>query len=131
MHDDLEAKPKGSMRKIKVKEVRPVIVNYDCWDHDPIESYEPMDPTDVDYWMTFTIGPDRTAGDLFQVHIVTPGNLRGANAGKYAIVLNYYDWSSVLSEVEGILDRCRGRDWGETCEKLAKHFYWEYENYRG
>src|SRR5689334_16825352 len=118
------------MRRNKINVIKPVIISYDCSDHDPIQAYEPLDPTDVDFWMTFTIGPDQTGGDNFQVHIVTPNNLRGANAGKYAIVINYYEWSSVLDEVEKILDSCRGTDWREIAENLAKSLHWEFEDYK-
>jgi hypothetical protein len=118
------------MKRLKLNKIKPVIVSHDCSDHDPIELWQPVDPADVDFWMNFTIGPDRSGGDNFQVRVVTPNNLRGANADRHAIIILYYEWPAVLQEVEKILDACQGNDWREISETLAKHMYWEYENYK-
>lgn len=109
--------------------MKPVIVNFDCADHDPIDSWQPSDPSVVDFWMNFTIGTDPSAGDNFQVHIVTKAALSGEATGKHTIVLDRYDWDSVLSEVECLLEQCSGSNWSEISEKLSKHMYWEFENY--
>lgn len=57
--------------------MKPIIISYDCTDHDPIEEWVPDDVFDIDFWMNFTIGPDNKGGDNFQVHVVTPNNLHG------------------------------------------------------
>ena len=110
--------------------MKPVIVSYDCTDHDPIDKWLPDDASNVDFWMNFTIGPDMEAGDNFQVHVVTPNNLHGKNSDNHAIVLNEYSWSSVLASVEKMLEKCRGSDWSEMSEKLSQLMYWEFENYQ-
>ncbi|MFL1467591.1 Imm8 family immunity protein [Marinobacter sp. HN1S83] len=110
--------------------MKPVILSYDCSDHDPIDQWAPNDVYDVDFWMNFTIGPDHEGGDNFQVHIVTPNNLHGRNATKHAIVLNEFSWPAVLAEVKAILAQCEGPSWSEISEKLSGYMAWEYEGYR-
>lgn len=108
----------------------PVILSFDCVDHDPIEEWEPDDAFDVDFWMNFTIGPDATGGDNFQVHIVTPNNLHGKDSDRHAIVMLEYSWPSVLAEVEGMLEKCQGSTWLEMSEELSRLMHWEYDNYK-
>lgn len=110
--------------------MNPLILSYDCTDHDPIEEWVPDDAFNVDFWVNFTVGPDKTGGDNYQVHIVTPNNLHGKNTDKHAIVLNEYSWPSVLAEVEAILEKCQGSDWPEISNKLSNFMYWEFENYQ-
>ena len=110
--------------------MKPIILSYDCTDHDPIDKWNPNDTFDVDIWMNFTIGPDIKGGDNFQVRIVTPNNLQGKNSDKHAIVLNEYSWLSVLNAVENMLKKCQGSDWNEISDKLSQLMYWEFDNYQ-
>lgn len=111
-------------------EMKPVIISYDCIDHDPIDAWVPDEVHDVDFWMNFTIGYDERGGDNFQVRVVTPNNLHGPDADKYAIILSQYSWEEVLGHVTSILSQCHGSDWAEVSGKLAKHMYWEFDNYK-
>lgn len=108
----------------------PIIIDYDCTDHYPIDLWEPENPLDVDFWMNFTIGYDKKGGDNFQLHVVTPNNLQGPDSAKYAIVLNSYKRELVLAEVNKILGLCHGSDWEEVSDKLATYMNWEFENYQ-
>ena len=110
--------------------MKPIIVSYDCTDYDPIDKWSPDNILDVDFWMNFTIGQDMKGGDNFQVHIITPNNLKGKNSDKHAIVLNEYSWLYVLSAVDNMLEKCQGSNWSEISEKLSKLMYWEFENYQ-
>ena len=110
--------------------MKPIIVRYDCTDHDPIETWIPDDPFNVDFWMNFTIGPDMKGGDNFQVRVTTPNNLHGRNADKHAIVLAEYSWASVLEVIEKLLEDIRGDDWAEVSAQLSQLMFWEYENYK-
>jgi hypothetical protein len=110
--------------------MKPIIISYDCTDHDPIEEWVPDDVFDVDFWINFTIGPDMKGGDNFQVHIVTPNNLHGKDSEKYAIVIKQYSWSSLLTVIINMLEKCQGRNWSEISEKLSQLMYWEFENYQ-
>lgn len=110
--------------------MKPVIVSYDCSDIDNVECWKPADRSDVDFWMNFTIGPDSTAGDNYQVHVVTPKALNNNPNKKHSVVLNYYDWQALLKEIDNILEQCQGQDWQEMSEKLSKFLYWEFEGYQ-
>lgn len=110
--------------------MKPVIISYDCTDHDPIDEWVPEDAYDVDFWMNFTIGPDIKGGDNFLVRVVTPNNLHGKNSAKHAIVLNEYTWAIVLAEVDAILEHCQGISWTGISAQLSQYFQWEYDNYK-
>ena len=110
--------------------MKPVIVSYDCVDHDPIDRWVPHDVFDVDFWINFTIGPEPGGGDNFLLHIVTPNNLHGKESDKYALVLVEYSWTSVLAGVERMLEKSRGATWSEISEKLSKFMRWEYDEYK-
>jgi len=109
---------------------RAVIVSYDCADIDPIEKWIPEDKYDVDFWMNFTIGLDQNGGDNFQVRVVTPSNLRGEESGQYAIILNSYSWTAVISSIEVMLEQCQDIGWSGISNQLSKLMYWEYQDYQ-
>jgi hypothetical protein len=110
--------------------MKPIILSYDCIDHDPIDEWIPTDIFNVDFWMNFTIGPDMKGGDNFQVHVITPNNLHGKNSDRHAIVLTEYSWSSVLAAVDGMLEKCQGKNWRQITDQLSQTMHWEYENYK-
>ena len=93
--------------------MKPVIVSYDCTDHDPIDKWVPQDPLIVDFWMNFTIGPNKTAGDNFQVRVITKNCIQPNQKTERAIVLNTYSWPSLLATVESMLENNQGKDWCE------------------
>lgn len=109
--------------------MKPIIISYDCTDHDPIDKWVPDNVFDVDFWMNFTIGSDSKGGDNFQVRVATPNNLRGNNAAYHAIILNEYVWPKVLSAVEAILGQCQDPNWEDITRQLSQLMYWEFENY--
>ncbi len=80
--------------------------------------------------MNFTIGIDHRGGDNFQVRVISPRNLTGPKAGKFAIVLEEYSWTNLLEKVTCILAKCQGSDWDDVSGKLSMYFYWEFENYK-
>lgn len=110
--------------------MKPIIISYDCTDHDPIDKWVPDDVYDVDFWMNFTIGPDSKGGDNFQVRVVTPSNLHGKNSAKHAIIISEYSWPQVIAAVEVMLEQCQDKNWTGISEQLSQLMYWEYENYQ-
>jgi hypothetical protein len=113
---------------------KPVILAFDCVDHDPIETWVPEDAAHVDFWMNFTIGEDVSAGDNFLAHIVTHGalkHLRGPENQKSLVVLGEYSWPAVLQAVDAILEQCRAHDWSGMTDRLRRHLSWEYEGMKG
>ncbi len=110
--------------------MKPVIVSYDCTDHDPISEWAPQDPLIVDFRMNFTIGTDKIAGDNFQVRVITKNCIRANQKIERAIVLNAYSWPSLLATVESMLENNQGEDWAEISNKLSKIMDWEFESYQ-
>jgi hypothetical protein len=110
--------------------MKPILNSYDCVDHDPIGSWVPDDPLNVDFWMNFTIGPDDTSGDNFQAHVMTTAQIGRTTSTQYAIILESYSWARLLAEVEKILGQCQGKDWVEISGKLSHFMYWEFQDYR-
>lgn len=110
--------------------MKPIIISYDCYDHDPIDKWAPDDVFDVDFWMNFTIGPDNKGGDNFQVRVATPNNLHDKHSAKHTIILNEYTWPKVIAAVEGMLEQCQDVSWADISEQLAQLMYWEFDNYQ-
>jgi hypothetical protein len=113
----------------------PQLKGFDCFDHDPIAEWSPESESDVFFSLCLHIGPPDEAGaDLFYVDVMTPqaGNesTRGTRVSERRIVVSPYSWEAVLESVRAILASCTGETWSEQSASLAKHFNWEFENYR-
>jgi hypothetical protein len=111
---------------------KPEIKSWDCTDHDPIEEWQPDDPSLVEYWCNIAIGIEGEEGtDNFQIHVVTEKMLPQINDKNYIIVLPYYEgWNQVLSTLNSKLEGINELNWAGMSEKLSKMFYWEYEGYQ-
>lgn len=113
----------------------PQLKAFDCFDHDPIDEWVPESDEDVNYSLCLHIGPpDEEGSDLFYVDVATPQAINRHNLGKSAsqrgIVVNPYSWDSVMNAVQATLETCGGENWSQQSGLLAKHFSWEFENYR-
>jgi len=113
----------------------PKLKAFDCVDHDPIDEWVPASDSDVHYSLCLHIGPpDEDGADLFYVDVATPQAINEHNLGRRLkerrIVVNSYSWDNVLEKVQETLRNCGGDSWNQQSELLAKHFYWEFENYR-
>ena len=115
------------------QEITPVLKDWDCTYHDPIESWQPE--TDVvDYHLALHIGPpDLEAADLWYVQVFTPAGLarakqEGQRIGpKPPIIVRPYRWSAVLDEAQRRVASCTGFGWLDVQEKLRRQFHWEWE----
>jgi hypothetical protein len=115
--------------------MKPQLKAQDCTDHDPIETWQPADPTQVDYWLCLHIGPDGQQGaEMFCVNVLSEAAARQLDAGELAqrkkIVVRDYSWSAVIRAVDDILQQIEGASWSEVAQKLSQTFDWEFENYR-
>ena len=109
----------------------PIIKSFDCIDHDPIKDWMPSDPTDVNFWMNFSIGPHNEEGaDYFQANVVTPAGLDKDPGDGRVILLDRYSWERLQTKMNELLESCCGQTWADSCQKLSKHLLWEFENYR-
>ena len=107
----------------------------DCFDHDPIETWQPADPAYVDYQLCLHIGSANQQGaDLFYVNILSeaaaceldPADL----ARRKRIVVKNYSWGAIRLAVEDILHQINEPTWNEAAHKLSQCFDWEFENYK-
>ena len=113
----------------------PQLKGYDCIDHDPIDEWAPESDSDVFYYLCLHIGPpDELGADYFQVYVTTPQAINQHNLGRrlsqHRIIVNPYTWEAVLESVRATLESCAGENWSQQSTLLAKHFSWEFENYR-
>lgn len=107
---------------------KPVLIDVSGNDIDNIEQWVPDDPNEVSEWVTLTIGPDSTAGDLFQAHICTPREAGRVRDERGLVIVPYYEkWGDVVKSLDEVLEQCRGYDWQDMCRKLRKRLLWEYE----
>lgn len=113
----------------------PQLKGFDCFDHDPIDEWSPEPGSEVFFSLCLHIGPPDEAGaDLFYVDVMTPPSVNETTAAtrlrKRCIVVDPYSWEAVVASVRAILASCAGETWSEQSALLAKHFNWEFENYR-
>ncbi len=115
--------------------MKPELKALDCMDHDPIESWQPLSATDVDYSLCLHIGPtDQQGTDLFYVNVLSEAAARMLNTDEFAqrkkIVVKDYSWNAVVRAIDDIIRQIEGADWSEIAKKLSKEFDWEFENYQ-
>lgn len=116
--------------------MKPQLKAQDCFDHDPIESWGPGDDAQVDYRLCLHIGADEQRGaDLFYVNVLTEAAARQLDddglARRKKIIVSECSWTTVIGEVDKILQQIEGASWSEIAQKLNQKFDWEFENYRG
>jgi Immunity protein 8 len=115
--------------------MKPQLKAQDCFDHDPIEAWQPVNEESVDYWLCLHIGPPGNQGaDMFYVNVLSEAAARHLDASVLAkrkkIVLKDYSWSAVMRAVDDILRQVQGSCWSEVAQTLSLTFDWEFENYQ-
>ena len=115
--------------------MNPLLKAQDCFDHDPIEAWQPDDPTYVDYQLCLHIGPaDQKGADLFYVNVLSEGAASRLGARELAsrkkIVVENYSWGAVMHAVDDILLQINEPDWNQAAQKLSQCFDWEFDNYK-
>ena len=98
-----------------------------------IKEWIPENPKNVTYILDMLMGiQDYSEEDNFEVWVTTSqglkensNNLNLINGKK--IILEEYSWDNLTKAIDNILEDCKGEDWNEISGKLAKHFYWEYD----
>ncbi len=111
---------------------KPVIIDIYCDDIDYIDEWCPDDPNEVSFLLTVLLGPDSDGGDYFYVDVCTPLMARRLQDKRSLLIVPYYEsCQSVLEALDAVLEECRGYDWFDMSQKLAKKFVWEYEGMAG
>ncbi|WP_426370033.1 Imm8 family immunity protein [Pseudocolwellia sp. HL-MZ7] len=108
----------------------PIIISFDCADYDPIDSWIFPDLNRVEFWVNFTIGPNRKGGDNFLLHVVTTEIAQSNQSLANAVILDSYSWDAVLLKVNEILNQSSGENWNIISTKLSKRMAWEFEDYQ-
>ena len=107
----------------------PVIHGFFCVDHDPIEEWQPEDPSDVDVRVDVYIGPDENpSGMYFTAHITTSKILRTGMYKNYlGPEIEEYSWAGAKNWIESYVAGCAAYSWEQVIDNLRKRLYWEYE----
>ncbi|MBT8141913.1 MAG: hypothetical protein HKN88_10165 [Gammaproteobacteria bacterium] len=115
-----------------MKTLKPIIKEWDCITHDPIENWEPEDRSMVEFWCNISIGIEGQKGaDNFNVHVTTEKMLSQLAHKDYILVIPYYEsWSQVLNILNTKVNDISGINWQGISLELSKMFQWEYENYK-
>ena len=97
-----------------------------------IEDWKPENPTEVDFFVTFSIGIEGKKGsDDFTLHIVTSNIVSQLQDKRKLFVISYYDqWDTILKKVNEIVFKENHTNWQSICERLSTYFHWEYEDYK-
>lgn len=99
-----------------------------------IKEWIPENPKNVNFILDMMMGIEGySEEDNFEVWVTTSQSLKENSKnidlinGK-KIILEEYSWDNLTKEIDNILESCKGEDWNDISKKLAKHFYWEYED---
>ena len=112
--------------------------DYFCSDIPEVWKWVPDDPHNVYSYMQLMIGGGPEGSDTFGLTVCTPQALsmrrrtfgQASVSRRHLFVVYDYSWNAVLQYVNDVIDKCQGMDWNEVSSKLARHFYWEFEDYR-
>jgi hypothetical protein len=115
--------------------MKPLLKAQDCLDHDPIESWQPKDSAEVDYWLCLHIGPaDENGAEMFYVNVLSElaaGRLSEDElTRRKKIIIKEYSWAAVKDAVGKILCSVDGPNWTVIATKLSDSFDWEFHNFR-
>ncbi|MFG1645559.1 immunity 8 family protein [Amycolatopsis sp. NPDC049252] len=101
------------------------------------ESYVPEDPERFMFLVQMIAGPAGEPGEeSFCFEVCTPGWLRdealrdGPISGRHHVIVDRFDWPSLLKYFDGLVASCEGADWTEVTGKLSRYGLWEFEDYR-
>lgn len=110
--------------------MKAVINHYDCLEHDPIDQWQPEDPSDINISINFNIGLVATAGDNFLLHVVTANQQPDEQMEPYTLVVDKFNMPAILASVDGMLEQCQGENWPDIAGQLSRLMQWEFANYQ-
>lgn len=104
---------------------------------DNLINYWPTDPANFSCWISAMIGPnDQDGAEAFDMLVCTPLWLQSelasnkALSGKGMIIVEEYDYDTILSYLERKIIDCNDSDWSKAAIKLSRFSFWEYEDYQ-
>jgi hypothetical protein len=114
--------------------MKPVIHSVHCPNHSQFETWEPHDPGDVAEHLIVHIGAKGKKGtDIFSIQVATPKGLAmdpvrdGIIAQRALAVVDRYEYWSVYTWLQKIVDTCEGTTWADCANELRVYFHWEDE----
>jgi hypothetical protein len=114
--------------------MKPVIDRVLCLGHPNMEIWEPNVPDDVAEHLVVYIGAKGQKGsDIFSIQVATPKGLAadpvrdGIIAQRSLVVVDRYEYWSVYTWLQKIVDTCEGTTWADCVNELRVYFHWEYE----
>jgi hypothetical protein len=103
---------------------------------EPLETFEPEDPTQFLLWVTLSIGLQGVdAADNFQALICSTRQLAalvgqsGVVVGQPLIVAETWDFPLIKQRIEDYCAACEGEEWEDILPMLTRLGLWEFENY--
>jgi hypothetical protein len=114
--------------------MKPVIQGVHGWGQSNIEMWEPDDPGDIAEELIVYIGAKgKKDADIFAIQVATPKGLSmdpvrdGIIAERSLVVVDRYEYWSVYTWLQKIVDMCGGATWMDCVNELRRYFNWEHE----
>lgn len=102
-----------------------------------LASFRPEDPEEFRLGVTASIGPaDGDGAELFQFEVCSPTAMRSETGEKgyafvrHVLLVERWDAELVESAIRDLCQRVSGDTWSQVAERLARHGYWEFEDYQ-
>lgn len=111
-----------------------VIKSIDSFDFDPM-TYVPVVQEELAINLTFTIGlKESSGGDNFNLFVCSPEwismNLWEPEIFRHTLIIREYNIDEIIMVIISYIEKCSGKTWQETAEKLSHYLAWEYESYQ-
>lgn len=100
-----------------------------------LRSYSPDDGRSFSIQLRIKIGLiDSEGADDFELIVCTPKwmveNFYGPKWGRHLLIVPEYDYNCIEKFICSHVGQCTGKDWVEIAAKLARVFFWEFEDYQ-
>jgi hypothetical protein len=114
---------------------KPQINSWHSPDVREVWTWVPASLAEVYYLLEIEIGADSTAGDLFDLMVVSPQAVLNRMQepvlwGRHHLIVVDYNWQTVKAHILEMAARCDAETWEKSVEKLSRYFHWEYEDYK-
>ena len=102
-----------------------------------LSEFKPKIENNFQILVMITIGPNKQPGGHdYNLSICTPIFLdhyiqnSGPMWGRHTLIVNQFDDKKVMKAILTMIEKCERPTWEETAVVLARHFAWEFEDYK-
>jgi hypothetical protein len=104
-----------------------------CDDHD-LDNFYPEDDSLFCITLILRIGKIGTfSADNFELRVCTPKWLEQSigemQVGRHLLIVRDFSLPRIRDFVDDLVNDIEGDDWNSVAQKLARYFFWEYEDY--